>query len=132
MNETLEAMARAIFKDWFVDFGPTRAKMECSKPYLAPDLWSLFPGRFDDEGQPEGWQAVSLDQIAKFLNGLALQKYPATNGSYLPVIKIAELRTASTANSDRASVNIPREYIVEDGDVLFSWSGSSISCLDSR
>jgi type I restriction enzyme, S subunit len=54
INETLEAMARAIFKDWFVDFGPTRAKMECSKPYLAPDLWSLFPDRLDGDGKPEG------------------------------------------------------------------------------
>jgi type I restriction enzyme, S subunit len=44
MNETLEAMARALFKDWFVDFGPTRAKMEGREPYLAPDLWALFPG----------------------------------------------------------------------------------------
>ena len=43
MNETLEAMARAIFKDWFVDFGPTRAKIEGHAPYLAPELWDLFP-----------------------------------------------------------------------------------------
>jgi len=55
MNETLEAMARALFKDWFVDFGPTRAKQEGLEPYLAPDLWSLFPERLDAEGYPEGW-----------------------------------------------------------------------------
>ena len=55
MNETLEAMARAIFKDWFVDFGPTRAKVEGRSPYLVPDIWSLFPDRFDNEGKPEGW-----------------------------------------------------------------------------
>lgn len=54
MNKTLEAMARAIFKDWFVDFGPTRAKMEGRAPYMAPDIWSLFPERLDD-GKPEGW-----------------------------------------------------------------------------
>ena len=42
MNETLEAMARAIFKDWFVDFGPTRTKVEGHAPYLAPELWDLF------------------------------------------------------------------------------------------
>ena len=50
MNETLEAMARAIFKDWFVDFGPTRAKAEGRAPYLAPELWDLFPDALDDEG----------------------------------------------------------------------------------
>ena len=53
MNETLEAMARAIFKDWFVDFGPTRAKMEGDAPYLAPQIWALFPDRLDNEGKPE-------------------------------------------------------------------------------
>jgi type I restriction enzyme S subunit len=64
MNETLEAMARAIFKDWFVDFGPTRAKMEGRVPYLAPDLWSLFPARLDDDGKPEGWDAYTLGKLA--------------------------------------------------------------------
>jgi type I restriction enzyme S subunit len=42
-NQTLEAMARALFKDWFVDFGPVRAKMEGREPYLPADLWQLFP-----------------------------------------------------------------------------------------
>ena len=55
-NETLEAMARAIFRDWFVDFGPTRAKAEGRAPYLAPELWNLFPGAFDHEGLPVGWE----------------------------------------------------------------------------
>jgi type I restriction enzyme S subunit len=64
MNATLEAMARALFRDWFVDFGPTRAKMEGQTPYLAPDLWSLFPDRLDDEGKPEGWEIFALGQIA--------------------------------------------------------------------
>ena len=45
MNETLEAMARAIFQDWFVDFGPVRAKMEGQAPYLPPALWDRFPER---------------------------------------------------------------------------------------
>ena len=69
MNETLEAMARAIFKDWFVDFGPTRAKMEGRAPYLAPDIWSLFPDRLDDEGKPEGWRYWPLQQIIDFKSG---------------------------------------------------------------
>ena len=56
MNETLEAMARAIFKDWFVDFGPTRAKAEGRAPYLTPELWGLFPDGFNDEGMPAQWK----------------------------------------------------------------------------
>lgn len=64
MNATLEAMARALFRDWFVDFGPTRAKMEGRPPYLSPDLWSLFPDRLDDEGKPEGWEMGTLNDLA--------------------------------------------------------------------
>ncbi|WP_295456167.1 restriction endonuclease subunit S [uncultured Thiodictyon sp.] len=60
MNETLEAMARALFKDWFVDFGPTRARQEGLEPYLTPELWSLFPDRLDVEGKPEGWEPQPL------------------------------------------------------------------------
>ena len=71
MNETLEAMARALFRDWFFDFGPTRAKMAGTTPYLSPDLWSLFPDRLDDEGKPEGWQEKPLDEIANFQIGRA-------------------------------------------------------------
>ena len=127
MNETLEAMARAIFKDWFVDFSPTRAKMEGRQPEgLSPEVAALFPDRLDDEGKPEGWEIKALDEIAEFLNGLALQKYPQANiDASLPVIKIAELRAGNiSSNSDRAAVSIESKYIVEAGDILFSWSGS--------
>ncbi|MGB5146837.1 MAG: restriction endonuclease subunit S [Porticoccaceae bacterium] len=59
-NQTLEAMARALFKDWFVDFGPVRAKMEAREPYLPADLWQLFPDSLDDEGKPDGWSERPL------------------------------------------------------------------------
>lgn len=64
MNETLEAQARALFRDWFVDFGPVKAKMAGSAPYLAPDLWSLFPDRLDDRGVPAGWETATLGDFA--------------------------------------------------------------------
>ena len=128
MNATLEAMARALFRDWFVDFGPTRARMEGRAPYLTPDLWSLFPARLDDEGKPEGWDEKPLDEIADFLNGLALQKFPGEGeADSLPVIKIAELRNGITANSNRASRKVPSQYVIKDGDFLFSWSGSLLA-----
>lgn len=69
MNATLEAMARALFRDWFVDFGPTRAKMEARAPYLSPDLWSLFPDRLDDEGKPEGWAASTIGDEVRVAGG---------------------------------------------------------------
>ena len=64
MNETLEAMARAIFKDWFVDFGPTRAKAEGRDPYFAAEHWELFPDALDDEGKPEGWKKGALANVS--------------------------------------------------------------------
>ena len=63
MNQTLEEMARAIFQDWFVDFGPVRAKLEGREPYLPPELWDLFPDRLVDSelGEiPEGWEVGAL------------------------------------------------------------------------
>ena len=69
MNATLEAMARALFRDWFVDFGPTRAKMAGADPYLAPEIWSLFPDRLDDEKVPEGWQGSEIGQETKVVGG---------------------------------------------------------------
>jgi len=69
MNETLEAMARAIFKDWFVDFGPTRAKMEGRAPYLAQEIWDLFPDRLDDEGKPEGWEVSTIGEEVEVVGG---------------------------------------------------------------
>ena len=80
MNETLEAMARAIFKDWFVDFGPTRAKMEGRAPYLAPEIWALFPDRLDDEGKPEGWHETAIDSV-EVVNRQTLQAIMLTDHS---------------------------------------------------
>lgn len=68
MNATLEAMARALFRDWFVDFGPTRARMAGRPPYLSPDLWPLFPDRLDAEGKPEGWEVGTLGAVATARN----------------------------------------------------------------
>ena len=128
MNGTLEAMTRAIFSDWFIDFGPTRAMADGRAPYLASELWGLFPDRLDEGDKPFGWEKKPLDEIAGFLNGLALQKFPATDpGDSLPVIKIAELRGGLTAKSNRASREVPEKYVVKDGDFLFSWSGSLLA-----
>ena len=69
INQTLEEMAHAIYKDWFVDFGPTRAKLEGREPYLPPDLWDLFPNELVDSelGEiPEGWEVGELRRIATF------------------------------------------------------------------
>jgi len=148
VNRTLEAMAQALFKSWFIDFDPVvvnalragnpvpdkfaeRAAHYRDNPdalRLPEETLRLFPDRFQDSELgpiPEGWSVQSLDDIATFLNGLACQKYPAAPGEpSLPVIKIRELRQGISGNTDRATTNVPEKYIVHDGDVLFSWSGS--------
>ena len=75
---------------------------------------------------PEGWTNGSLLDIANYLNGLAMQKYrPAEGETGLPVLKIKELRQGSCdASSELCSPSIKPEYIIHDGDVVFSWSGS--------
>ncbi len=133
MNETLEATARALFRSWFVDFEPVRAKMEGrwgpgdSLPGLPAHLHPLFPDRLvpSELGDiPEGWEVRGLDGIADFTNGLALQRFPPEGDEWLPVIKIAEMRRGYTEKTGKASANLDSRHIVEDGDVLFSWSGS--------
>ena len=72
MSQTLEAMAQAIFQDWFVDFGPVRAKVEGQDPYLPPELWDLFPDDLVDSelGEiPEGWDVKPLGEISKAVKG---------------------------------------------------------------
>jgi type I restriction enzyme S subunit len=108
-NKTLESIAQTIFKEWFVKFKVNGKKLKIdSKTNL-----------------PEGWTQKGLDEIADFLNGLALQKYPPkSEADVLPVIKIRELKAGITDQTDKANKEIASEYIVDDGDVLFSWSGS--------
>lgn len=127
-NETLEAMAKALFKSWFVDFDPVRAKAEGRPTGLPAEISDLFPDSFEDSERgeiPSGWEVRSLDEIAHFLNGLALQKFSPDDGApTLPVIKIAQLKKGDSIGADRCSTAVPFDYVVRDGDVLFSWSGS--------
>lgn len=96
MNETLEQLSQTLFCHYFVDNPEARS-----------------------------WDKKPLDEIANFLNGLAMQKYPKINGQpTLPVIKIREMSSGITDSTDIASANIPEEYIIHDGDLLFSWSGT--------
>jgi len=129
-GRALEGLARAVFKAWFVDFEPVKAKAagQTSFPAMPPAAFAALPDRFvaSELGPvPEGWAVRPLSQVANFLNGLALQKYPPIgDGTDLPVIKIAQLRKGSTDGAGLANADIPGAYIIENGDLLFSWSGT--------
>lgn len=108
----LEATAQTIFNEWFVNFKfPGHEKVK----FVDSEMGEI----------PEGWEVRSLDQIANFLNGVASQKYPAINKmDSLPVIKIREMNSGIDQNSDRATREIDKKYIIKNGDILFAWSGS--------
>jgi type I restriction enzyme, S subunit len=94
-NSTLENITELLFRYWFI------------------------------EEPNEGWGDLPLSTVANFLNGLACQKIPPKNEiDKLPVLKIKELSSGITGNSDWASTEITSEYIVKNGDVIFAWSAS--------
>jgi len=173
INQTLEQMAQALFKSWFVDFEPVKAKiaaleaggneedallaamqaisgtslfaadasaagakeqlarLQTEQPKQYAELRAtaeLFPSAMQDSelGEiPEGWNCLSLDAIAKYQNGLALQKFrPENEDDYLPVVKIAQLKKGYADGVEKASPNIKPGCIIDNGDVVFSWSGS--------
>lgn len=98
INNNLEQQAQAIFSNEFLSLVPL----------------------------PDGWKQASLIDIADYLNGLAMQRYrPTADEIGIPVLKIKELRQGCCDdNSELCSPNIKSEYIIHDGDVIFSWSGS--------
>lgn len=98
INNNLEQQAKAIFENEFLS------------------LQSL----------PNGWKQASLIDIADYINGLAMQKYrPSADEIGIPVLKIKELRQGCCDdNSELCSPSIKSNYIIHDGDVIFSWSGS--------
>lgn len=100
INNNLEQQAKAIFSNEFLTL----------------------------ETLPDGWKQASLIDIADYLNGLAMQKYrPTADETGIPVLKIKELRQGCCDdNSELCSPSIKSEYIIHDGDVIFSWSGSLI------
>ncbi len=111
--------------------GGSNWTVERARAYLDSmdkEIAALFPDRFVDSELgpiPEGWEVKALDEIANFQNGLALQKFrPTENEKRLPVVKIAQLRSGQADSGEWATENIAQECIVDDGDVIFSWSGS--------
>lgn len=106
------------------------SKIECNQKIndnLYAQAKAIFANRFINLASvPDGWRTGNLLDIANYLNGLAMQKFrPLEDEIGLPVLKIKELRQGSCdSSSELCSPNIKSEYIVHDGDVIFSWSGS--------
>jgi len=116
----LEELSQTLFKRWFVDF---EFPDENGNPYK-----SSGGEMVDSElGEiPKGWNVKNLDDIANYVNGLAMQKFkPTDNQNSLPVVKIKELKNGSTdENSNRCTSEIPDKALINDGDIIFSWSAT--------
>ncbi|MEB5647486.1 restriction endonuclease subunit S [Staphylococcus saprophyticus] len=116
----LEELSQTLFKRWFVDF---EFPDENGNPYK-----SNGGEMVDSElgAIPKGWNVKNLDDIANYMNGLAMQKFkPTDNQNSLPVVKIKELKNGSTdENSNRCTSEIPEKALIVDGDIIFSWSAT--------
>ena len=100
MIQHLEATAQALYRKTFVD-------------------------NIDKENLPEGWRIGMLTDIATYLNGTACQKYETDGMDFLPVLKIRELsQGCCDEDSDHVEVTIPHDYVINTGDVVFSWSAT--------
>jgi len=126
MNETLETLARAMFKSWFVDFDPVVAKAAGKKPVgMSAQTAALFPDRFQDSALgpiPNGWTPSSVAGIARYVNGRNFTKNAVGSGRM--VIRIAELNSGVGGSTVFNDVKAARENVAMPDDILFAWSGS--------
>jgi type I restriction enzyme, S subunit len=106
MNETLEALAQTLFKDWFVDAAATKL--------------------------PKGWTTRALYDCANYINGAAFRnEHFSSNRQGFPVIKIGELKDGIPAQTKFCAVEREPKYRIASGDILFSWSGSPDTSIDT-
>ncbi|MBI1821763.1 MAG: restriction endonuclease subunit S [Nitrospirae bacterium] len=136
MNATLEAMAQAIFKSWFVDFDPVLAKAEGRKPSgMDAATAALFPDSFQNSALgkiPKGWEVCALYDCAGYINGLAFRNDDFSPERFgLPVIKIGELKDGVTSQTKFTEVIREQKYLISSGNILFSWSGSPDTSIDT-
>lgn len=161
-NQTLESIAQTLFKSWFVDFDPVRAKISANGRGEDPQLAAMqvISGKTSDElkelseenyqrlaatadlfpeaiieakhGEiPEGWEWKPLYDTAEYVNGAAFKAKdfsPDKNG--LPIVKIAELKSGISPQTKFTIKVMPEKYCINDGSILYSWSGSPETSLD--
>lgn len=117
----LESMAKTIYDYWFLQF---EFPDEGGKPYKSSGGEMVWNEELKKE-IPVGWRVGNLYDIAEFINGLACQKYrPVDQNRQLPVIKITEMHEGITNSTEYVRDDISEKNIINDGDILFSWSAT--------
>lgn len=168
-NQTLEQIAQALFKSWFVDFDPVKAKISVLEAggtteeaelaamgmiaakspeklaelkQLKPDAYeqlartaALFPSAMQESELgpiPENWTCVPVIKSATFINGAAYKNMHFSDASDAkPVIKIAELKNGISDNTKYTNTELGDKFKLDTGDILFSWSGSPETSIDT-
>ena len=120
INAELEAMAKQLYDFWFVQFD---FPDENEKPYKASGGKMVWNDELKRE-IPKGWKLGTLLDIANYDNGLPCQKYRPTGSDCYRVIKIREMNEGFSSDTEFVRIDIPEKAIIENGDVLFSWSAS--------
>ena len=133
MAATLEEMARALYRSWFVDFDPVKAKAEGMVPaFMDEATAALLPDRFGDDGLPEGWETQFLLDQSLWVNGAAYKNMHFSDApDALPVIKIAELKAGITGNTKFTATDLGEKFRITRGELLFSWSGNPDTSIDA-
>lgn len=154
MNETLEAMAQALFKSWFVDFDPVidnalaagnaipdefieRAEQRKGiEKKDHSDIQNLFPDEFEFTEEmgwiPKGWVVIPIYEIADFINGSSFKsKFFSDENEGLPIIKIAEIKNGISQQTKFTTQEMADKYFISDGSIVFSWSGNPDTSIDT-
>jgi type I restriction enzyme S subunit len=135
MNETLEEIAKMLFKSWFIDFDPVRAKAERRPTGLSKEISNLFPDSFEDSeiGEiPKGWHTTSLDHItSKFTTGLNPRKnfvLGSGNNFYVTIKNLGDFEVVLDDKCDKvdndAIKKINSRSDLKENDILFSGIGT--------
>lgn len=169
LNQTLEQIAQAIFKSWFVDFEPVKAKMaaleaggtaeqaelaamsaisakdeadlkqlQSDQPEAYAELAqtaALFSSAMEDSEHgemPNGWKYDPVINSAEYINGAAYKNMHFSNApDAKPVIKIAELKNGITDKTKFTNTELGDKFKLNTRDILFSWSGSPETSIDT-
>lgn len=137
MNTTLEGIVRSLFRAWFVDFEPVRAKAAGATSFtgMPQGLFETLSDSFENSeiGEiPARWSTEILIQQANWINGAAYKNMHFSNApDALPVIKIAELKKGVNPKTKFTNTDLGDKFRISTGELLFSWSGSPETSIDA-